>query len=186
MPQENLIFTNKDLLQKIIFIIIICGSIAGIIGNYIQLNIKNDTIGYNITFIGNILSIMGLVFLIPIIISFQYTSGKIINTAKDYIFNHLPSILTIITISYNTIINQIYKTELNNSNVPPEYYNYLSIYSVLLLLQLIFLAKYVSNIILQDISSNSIYKPIIYLFTTLNIILITIMRIIVKYFSTDG
>ena len=186
MPQENIIYSNKDLLQKIIFIIIICGSIVGIIGNYIQYSVKNDSSGYNISFIGNILSIMGLIFIIPIIISFQYTSGKIITNTKVSIINHLPSILTIATISYNTTINQIYKTELNNANVAPEYYNYLFIYSILLLLQLIFLGKYITNLSSFDINSNSIYKSIIYLFSTLNIILLTIMRIILKYFSTDG
>ena len=186
MSQENIIYSNKDLLQKIIFIIIICGSLVGFIGNYFQYSIKNDSMGYNISFIGNILSIMGLIFIIPIIISFYYTSGKIINNAKDYILNFLPIFLTITTITYNTIINKLYKSELNNAHVAPEYYNYLSIYSVLLLLQLIFLGKYITNISLLDITSNSIYKSIIYLFSTLNIILLTIMRIILKYFSTDG
>lgn len=181
MPQENLIYSSKDLLQKIIFIIIICGSIIGFVGNYIQYSIKNDSMGYNVSFIGNILSITGLIFIMPIIISFQYTSGKTISGIKDYILNYLPIFLTITAITYNTIINKLYKKDINNANVAPEYYNYLSIYSVLLLLQLIFLGKYIT-----DITSNSIYKYIIYLFSTLNIILLTIMRIILKYFSTDG
>jgi len=180
MPPDNLLYDNKNLLQKIIFIIIFSGTFAGILGNHIQKNIKNDDMGYNISFIGSIFSIMGLIFIIPIIVSYQFSNGKI----NKYPIN-IPTILTIITVSYNLSINTLYKKELNDSNVSDEYYGYSFLYNILILLQIIFLGKYVTNIF-NNIPNNYIYKLSIYLFSTLNIILITIMRIILKYFSTDG
>ena len=175
--------SEKKLLHIIFFILIICGTIYSFIGNRIQKNLINDPTGYNMSFIGSIFSIIGLFFILPIIISKKFNHA----IPSDFTFSQInfPTILTMIVISFNLSINSIYKNQLNNSNVVEEYYKYSHLYSFTILLQLIILCVYVYNI-LGDLDNSSIYDYSIYLFSTINIVLISIMRIILKYYTTDG
>lgn len=187
--------TSTLLLQTLIYIIIFVGVIVAIIGNYIQ-STQLNTPGANTTsFIGNMLSIIGLFTLIPIIISIKQNcqnlnTNNIADTKKtsslinDFLIQPGASIITIIIISYNMAINLIYKNLLINHNVSPEYYHYALLFYILLIVQLIFLFKYLSGY--GNNPDDNIYKYIVYLIGTLNFMLLSIMQIILKFFSTDG
>lgn len=184
--------TSTLLLQTFIYIIIFVGVIVAIIGNYIQ-STQLNTPGANTTsFIGNILSIIGLFTLIPIIISIKENCQKLPKTQDntktssliyDFLIQPGASIITIIVISYNMAINLIYKNLLINHNVSPEYYHYALLFYILLIMQLIFLFKYLSS---YGNPADNIFKYIVYLIGTLNFMLLSIMQIILKFFSTDG
>ena len=139
--------------------------------------------------------------LIPIVISYKYThSVPSQGIIMDFFVNPLPSIMTIIVLSYSTILNIVYKDELIKHFVSDEYYGYNLLYLVLISLQLMLLVKYIFDLLSDKFripststpgkaaitSDDTMYKFGIYLFSTFNIILLSIMQVILKYFSTDG
>ena len=174
-------------LQNFIYIIIIIGVIVGFAGNYIQSTTLDSTNGNSTSFIGNSLSVIGLVILIPFIISFtRCNANKNKSLFYDFIVHPGPAIVTIIILSYNILINVNYKDLLVKHNVAPEYYRYSLLFSILLIIQLIFLGKYLFEYITPQAEPSDITQYIIYLLATLNLFLLSMMQIVLNFFSTDG
>ena len=177
---------STSLLQKFIYIIIFVGVIVAITGSYIQSTSLDNQNANTTALIGNALSVIGLFTLIPLIMAInKKCQGE--NTTPsgvlyDFIIQPGPSIITIIVIIYNAIINQVYKNSLISHNVSPEYYRYALLFSILLIVQLIFLGKY----LIGSTDAESVFQYVVYLLGSLNLILLSIMQIILKFFSTDG
>ena len=176
---------STSLLQKFIYIIIFIGVIVAITGSYIQSTSLDNQNANTTALIGNALSVIGLFTLIPLIMAInKKCQGDKQNSGVlyDFIIQPGPSIITIIVIIYNVIINQVYKNSLISHNISPEYYRYALLFSILLIVQLIFLGKY----LIGSTDAESVFQYVVYLLGSLNLILLSIMQIILKFFSTDG
>ncbi len=80
-----------------------------------------------------------------------------------------------------------YKKQINKGRVADEFYEMSNISTVMIIFQLIILAKTLSTSASGDKSGrNSMLTQTIYLLTLINITFIAIMNIILAYFSTDG
>ena len=80
-----------------------------------------------------------------------------------------------------------YKIQINKGRVADEFYEMSNISTVMIIFQLIVLAKAVSDASTQGKSGrNEMLTQTIYLLSLINIVFIAIMNIILAYFSTDG
>jgi hypothetical protein len=112
----------------------------------------------------------------------------------------LPSLLTLIVLIWLITVNVIYFKRINQGKVAGEYYTYSTMTTIIVIAQIIFLFKYLTDslksimdIIKQNQSANSdLTVPtnkmayVTYFLTFLNFIFIGIMTIILQFFSTDG
>ena len=209
MPQQE----QHKYLMNCVLIVIVCGVILAYVGNYIikssnyRLNTDNNITtcdksvlrklalqeeqngdnGYNIAFTGNIITAAGILFIMLLSALFSVNnSGNTIGTftvIKNMILGSLPSVLTLAVVTYTLIMNSVYRTNLINGHVASEYYSYSSFSSLLILIQVGLLIKY-----MIDISSgkSSDIGSVIYVFSIINIMILGIMQVILQFFSTDG
>ena len=120
---------------------------------------------------------------------------------KDVIKNNIPAISTILLAIWSLVINANYYDRINDGKVASEFYEF-SGWSLLLIICQVYASfasiKEYINILLQSnnylknasiqesIQENRNMSAITYLFTSVNIILLTIMTVILEFFSTDG
>ena len=195
---------NHKLLTNSVLITIVCGIIIASIGNFI-LKYANDnkdpdydivtsdkpseqSNGYILTFTGNIIAAFGLLFLLLLSALFVTKSSSTVNTGtldffRKIVFTSLPSVLTLGVIICVTVINSIYRENLVTGHVANEYYSYSLLSSVLILIQIGFLIKYITDIVSNNPSN---IKYIVYVFSTINLMLLGKMQVILQNFSTDG
>ena len=95
----------------------------------------------------------------------------------------MPIFFTLMVITYTMIMHVIFKDGLIIGNVANQYYSYLSFSSLLILMQIVILIKYIKSI--QNKESTQL-NTVLYTITFLNIIVLGIMNIILRFFSTDG
>ena len=200
-------------LTNCVLIIIVCGVILAYIGNYIikgsnyRLNTDNNITtcdksilnklasqedkvgenGYIIGFTGNIITAAGILFIMLLSALFSVKKDEKqadpFTVIKNMISGSLPSLLTLAIIIYIIILNSIYRENLVNGHVANEYYSYSSFLSILVLIQIGLLIKYIVD---MSENKNSPVKPVIYIFSIINIMILGIMQVILNFFSTDG
>ena len=207
MPQQE-----HKYLTNCVLIVIVCGVILAYIGNFIIKS--NDMInntsniatcdksvlrklaaqeeqeggnGYIIAFTGNIITAAGILFLLLLSALFSINnSGNTVSTftkIKNMMVGSLPSVLTFGVVTYIIILNSIFKENIIKGRLANEYFTYSSFSSFLILIQVGLLIKYIT-----DISNNrdSQVGPVIYVFSILNIMILGVMNVILRFFSTDG
>ena len=192
---ENLFLLNT------VLVIIICGLILKLIGNFILASYtktKNTNInscsqnnneeknnngynGYTLSFTGITIIGMSLLFIMILIIYISVYSNR---NVKDLIKLLIPIFITLLVVSYNYLINIKFQDRLIKGDIAEEYFGYLMFYSLLLFCQIICISKYIKD--LYDIKNESKVGPVIYLLSLINMIILGIMNIIIAYFSTDG
>lgn len=99
-----------------------------------------------------------------------------------------PIFALIIVLVYIIFLNLNYFTKLNNNYVPAEYSLYSNISSTLIIVQVILLYQF-SSMLLNNKKKTELLKNIMnvtWIFSGLNLILVIIMNIILKFFTTDG
>ena len=107
--------------------------------------------------------------------------------------NTIPILLTFGLIVYIIILNFIYFTKINSNAVSDSFHLYSFFSSLLLILQISLIVKYIFNI-LEKLKSpndknnkqNSIIKGLSYILAIINFIFIFIKHILLAFFSTDG
>jgi len=170
---------NYDM--KAMFILAIVGIIVKLL-----MPSKNSETGTNNLAKANIwgYSITCIALFFMLFISFALTTNmyEVINYnsfefIKELTIKSLPTILLISIISYVISLNMTYYDKINSNEVSKEYEIYSNISSVLIITQLVALLYY--------LVSNK-YVMINYMLSVINLIVIGIMQIILKYFSTDG
>lgn len=199
---------QHNFLTNTILVTIICGMILGFIGNYILQNSSTDSNnniktcdkdvlqkiasrvkqdgrnGYLIAFTGNLVSCAGILFLLILSTLFSVNKNSTsIENIKSMINSSMPIFFTLMVITYTMIMHLIFKDSLIIGNVANQYYSYLSFSSLLILMQIVILIKYIKSI--QNKESTQL-NTVLYTITFLNIIVLGIMNIILKFFSTDG
>jgi hypothetical protein len=134
------------------------------------------------------MSVLGLMFNI---IGKQHLTNSQTSTSAfslKLLTNSLPAILLLIVLVSILSLNAHYYNRINSGNIPEDYSKYRSLSNVTISIQYLLLAYYISSgsIVKQNHEFDKIFAYINYLFAVCNIILIIMLTIIVKYFSTDG
>tara|TARA_B100000963_G_C22530478_1_gene627377 strand:- start:248 stop:853 length:606 start_codon:yes stop_codon:yes gene_type:complete len=199
---------NHKFLTNSVLVILISGIILASIGNYILykysdseiLNLKtcdekllqeargrkgnNERNGYRLSFTGYIVTGMGLLFLI-ILSTFLSTNSKNddIDNLKNIVSSVSPIFLTLLVVSYVVSLNINYKDRFISGNLSNDFFSYLSFFSIMFLIQIIILSKYIRS--LSENSSNN-EDTVIYALSLINILILVVMNITLKFFSTDG
>lgn len=200
---------KHDYLIKTIFIVVICGLILGYAGNYMlytSSNKSNNNIttcdrnllakianrngqpgynGYIITFTGQIITFFGVLFLLLLSSLFSYSKSdekSVIDSTKTLFKDALPLLLTLSVITYSLYINTKFKERLINLNVANELFSYLFFSSIVLFAQVVLLLNYMISL-MNGTNANS---AAIYMTTFFNLLLMGVIFIILKFFSTDG
>lgn len=155
----------------------------------INTNQDNANSGYIVAFTGNIITCVGIVFLILLssLFATNYNSQNesIFTVFKKILMNIFPCVLTLGVIIYLIVLESIYTGRIKAGEVAEEYFSYSSISSLLILLQVGLLVKYILDMANGD-NDYKTYGYIIYLFGLVNLIIIGVMQVILQFFSTDG
>lgn len=121
---------------------------------------------------------------------------------KTVMNNTLPVVFTFILVMYMIILNFIYYTRINSNKITDTYVTYSFFSSVLLIIQISVIVKYMFNLVYKKyissptkgIASNTnkidkeiiIIKSLSYVLIFINFILVIIKHILLAFFSTDG
>ena len=107
--------------------------------------------------------------------------------------NILPILLMFIVLSWLVLLNYQYYNQINTGRVASEYNQFSNMSTVMVLLQMAIMFKYIYTLINSKKSTPqaveieaSKYSSVSYLIALLNIVFIGMMNIIILYFSTDG
>jgi hypothetical protein len=113
-----------------------------------------------------------------------------------YIFtnNSLPILLTLLVTIYIIYLNFTYFYRINKDDVTASYKNYSFFSSLLLVVQIGIIIKYMFNLLdaknekNKDIKNdqNKLIKSLSFLIITINFIFVMILHILLAFFSTDG
>lgn len=116
-----------------------------------------------------------------------FESFKIILTSST------PILFIILLVLWNIFLNITYKKQINTGKVSKEYNTFGNISSVLFILQLMIIFKYLKNTLNNNFENNTnkgIFSSSLialnYLIGIINLIIISFMQAILDYFSTDG
>lgn len=144
-----------------------------------------------ITFGIVIASLLTSVF-IPVALSKDFDSFK------KLIVSNIPILFTILLAIWTFIINNYYFERINERTVSKDFYNFSNLFLVVMALQIFTSFASLSAYLDLNGSTNGIdnkTKPIeikskmdaiTYLITPLNVLLLTIMHVVLEFFSTDG
>ena len=98
-----------------------------------------------------------------------------------------PAVATLAVIAYQLAIYIVYEERLKTNKVAKEYYYYSSIIGLLIPIQIILLFKFiVDKFVVCGSNINSRLYLFVYLLAIINLLLLGIVNVIVKYYSTDG
>tara|TARA_Y100000389_G_scaffold72093_1_gene68879 strand:- start:5095 stop:5691 length:597 start_codon:yes stop_codon:yes gene_type:complete len=191
----NTKLTKTRWFEYFLYVLIIGGSIIGNITSYFVSTSNNSNQLIQTSIVGYITAITGLLFATAISIKFHNSklkeTGTPVTIFSSYILYSLPSILTIAVIIYLCVVILSYKDQLINGRVADEYYRYSTATSLLLGIQSVILIYHMyQQMQYSRANKEHTYKSTsnysIYILTTLNIILVGISQVILKFFSTDG
>ena len=107
----------------------------------------------------------------------------------------LPIVLTLGTILYIFYINYTFFEKINKGLLPDTYNTYYLFSSILLIVQISLIVKYLyndlNNLVTKNkdpkiIKESTIIKSLSYILITLNFVFILIMHILLQFFSTNG
>jgi hypothetical protein len=103
---------------------------------------------------------------------------------KELLTDSLPSLLTLLVLVWLVTLNVTYFKRINQGKVSSEYNQFSNVNTVFLVIQIIVLFMFLRD----QISGNSNNKMsyVVYIMTFVNVILISMMNIILRFFSTDG
>lgn len=102
---------------------------------------------------------------------------------KTLLGSSLPCLLTLLILFWMITLNTTYFTRINQGKLSSEYSQFSMITTILLIVQIYVLFSYIKD---QAAGKTSSMSTAVYITTFLNIIFISMMNIILKFFSTDG
>ena len=119
-------------------------------------------------------------------------------TAINYVvrlisLDSIPIFLSLLVLIYIISLNFIYFTRINSNTVTDSYHSYSLVSSVLIILQILLISKYMFNILLftsgdkeANLKEYNLIKGISFILVTINFIFIFIIHILLEFYSTDG
>lgn len=152
--------------------------------------------GYGLTCIALIILIFISFYLIKRPGLLEQTKEKIsvFEYLKMTIRDVLPIFLTLFIIFYIILLNFIFFNRINSNRVTDSYHSYSFISTILIIIQLILIVKYI-YVDLESINSGKpseenpttvLSKNATYILSTINFVFIVILHILLAFFSTDG
>lgn len=151
--------------------------------------------GYGLTCIALIILIFISFYLIkrPGILEEQEKKISVFEYLKMTIRDVLPIFLTLFIIFYIILLNFIFFNRINSNRVTDSYHSYSFISTILIIIQLILIVKYIYvDLEKQDIELSEkdlttvLSKNATYILSTINFVFIVILHILLAFFSTDG
>ena len=134
------------------------------------------------------MSVLGLMFNI---IGKHHSYANQTNTlafSMKLLTNSMPAILMLIVLVSMISLNAQYYTKINTGNISADYSKYASFSSITISFQYFLLLYYINSgsIVTNKYIFDNVFAYINYLFAICNIVIIFMLTVIVKYFSTDG
>ena len=144
------------------------------------------TSGQTAITVGYFLTTFSIFFIMILSVSFNVLAinNPIANT-KIIISSSLPSLITMGIIIYAIVLNFKFKDQLISGKVAKEYYSYSRFSSIMLILQTILLIRYILAVSNNNKDMLSI-NCLIFILSIINLLLLGIQQVILKFFSTDG
>ena len=100
--------------------------------------------------------------------------------------NVTPIFLTLLVIVYIIYLNFVYFTRINTNKVTPDYHTYSFMSSILIIVQILLISKYLfSYLSATTDSSREISKNATYILSLVNFIFVLMIHISLAFFSTD-
>lgn len=112
--------------------------------------------------------------IMQMLIRFRTLSNE--SGSKFYLF--VPYLLVILLLLWNISLNFTYSIQINTNKVPKGYNGFSILSFIFFLIQIIILSV--------QHQRNELLRYVNYLLTTINAVMIIMMNILLKYFTTDG
>lgn len=111
-----------------------------------------------------------------------------------YIINsNLPILLLFGTLIYLIVLNFLFYNKINAKNVAESYYQYLNYSSIIFIILLVLIFKYIHSLVskvlnnnVNDEKNNKLIQSVSLVLCTINLIFIFMMHIVLSFYSTDG
>lgn len=145
-----------------------------------------------------LLSLFGLLISSFAISSRDSTSQGFSGFINVILKNAMPLIVTVIVVALILTLNIIYYAQLNSGSVADEYYQFSNMSSFFMLLQFVIIIKYLIDLLMgqqkkDEGKSVGVINALagelssfIWVLSIINISIVGILYVILKYFSTDG
>jgi hypothetical protein len=145
-----------------------------------------------------LLSLLGLLMSSFAISTRDSTSQGFSGFINVVLKNAMPLIVTVIVVALILTLNIIYYAQLNSGSVADEYYQFSNISSFFMLVQFVIIIKYLIDLLLgqqkkDEGKSSGVMNDLagelssfIWVLSIINISIVGILYVILKYFSTDG
>ena len=145
-----------------------------------------------------LLSLFGLLISSFAISSRDSTSQGFSGFINVILKNAMPLIVTVIVVALILTLNIIYYAQLNSGSVADEYYQFSNMSSFFMLIQFVIIIKYLIDLLLGQQKKDegksggvmnalaSELSSFIWVLSIINISIVGILYVILKYFSTDG
>jgi len=152
--------------------------------------------GYGLT----AMSLVGILVVITSLSTREAMKLGVFDAIKTMVSSSLPLVATLVVIGWLIIINMTYREQINSGRVAPEYNQFSFFSTILLILQMAVMFKYLLEKIginmfgnnqnstmsrMADIMASEL-TSITVILTLLNLIFVGMMQIVVEFFSTDG
>jgi len=152
--------------------------------------------GYGLT----AMSLVGILVVITSLSTREAMNMGIFDAIKTMVTSSLPLVATLVVIGWLIIINMTYRKQINSGRVATEYNQFSFFSTILLILQMAVMFKYLLEKIginmfgnnqnstmsrMADIMASEL-TSITVILTLLNLIFVGMMQIVVEFFSTDG
>jgi hypothetical protein len=151
--------------------------------------------GYGLTSI----SFIGLLVVVISLTSGEAMKLPVLQAIKEMVKTAFPVMATLVVLGWIIVINMTYLTRINQGKVAPEFHQFSFFSTVLILLQLLVVFKFILDTIGVDLVPNtnpmlkkaeqvitSELTSVTIVLTLLNLIFAGMMQVVVEFFSTDG
>ena len=146
----------------------------------------------------SILALFGLLVSSFGIFNKDHASSGIMGFLKKIFKNALPIILSIVIIALIIVQNVSFYKQINSGRVADEYYQFSGVSSFLILVQTVLVINYLMDILSGQRNKDDVEKSgvmtalasemnsIILILSVMNVGIIGVLQVVLKYFSTDG
>ena len=146
----------------------------------------------------SILALFGLLVSSFGIFNKDHASSGIMGFLKKIFKNALPIILSIVIIALIIVQNVSFYKQINSGRVADEYYQFSGVSSFLILVQTVLVINYLMDILSGQSNKDDVEKSgvmtalasemnsIILILSVMNVGIIGVLQVVLKYFSTDG
>jgi hypothetical protein len=146
----------------------------------------------------SILALIGLLVSAFGIFNKDQTSSGVMGFLKKLFKSALPIILSIVIIALIIVQNVSFYKQINSGRVADEYYQFSGVSSFLILVQTVLVINYLMDILSGQRNKDDVEKSgvmtalasemnsIILILSVMNVGIIGVLQVVLKYFSTDG